>query len=123
MRGSVSCGFSNNEYWQESDIQKMAPEFIKLAVSLSQSEKILVICWKTIRLDTKNTGNADTLENPDLGVLGFPEILRRVLLDAGGKGENIFITTAAQAMIGGATSIGRHPASSFLANGGCRLSR
>ena len=83
---------NNNEYWQESDIQKMAPEFIKLAVSLSQSEKILVICWKTIRLDTKNTGNADTLENPDLGVLGFPEILRRVLVDAGGKDENIFIT-------------------------------
>ena len=83
---------NNNEYWQESDIQKMAPEFIKLAVSLSQSEKILVICWKTIRLDTKNTGNADTFENPDLGVLGFPEILRRVLLDAGGKDENIFIT-------------------------------
>lgn len=84
---------NNNEYWQESDIQKMAPEFIKLAVSLSQTEKILVICWKTIRLDiTKNTGNADTLENPDLGVLGFPEILRRVLVDAGGKDENIFIT-------------------------------
>ena len=84
---------NNNEYWQESDIQKMAPEFIKLAVSLSQTEKILVICWKTILLDiTKNTGNADTLENPDLGVLGFPEILRRVLVDAGGKDENIFIT-------------------------------
>lgn len=87
---------NNNEYWQESDIQKMAPEFIKLAVSLSQTEKILVICWKTIRLEdtknTKNTGNADSFENPDLGVLGFPEILRRVLVDAGGKDENIFIT-------------------------------
>ena len=82
----------NNEYWQESDIQKLAPGFIRLAVDLSQKEKILIICWKTLELVTKNTGNADTLESQDLGVLGFPEILRRVLVDAGGRDENIFIT-------------------------------
>lgn len=82
----------NNEYWQESDIQRLAPEFIKLAVSLSWVEKVLIICWKTIHLNLKNSGNADTFEDPDLGLLGFPEILRRVLLDAGGRDENIYIT-------------------------------
>ena len=82
----------NNEDWQESDLQKMAPEFIRLAISLSQTEKILIICWKTLNLITKNPGNADTLELSTDTMLSFPEILRRVLIAAGGKNENIFIT-------------------------------
>ena len=82
----------NNEGWQESDLQTMAREFIHLATTLSQKEKILIICWKTLKLDTKNPGNADTLELSTDTMLSFPEILRRVLIDAGGKSENIFIT-------------------------------
>lgn len=80
----------HTDHWGEADFKRMAPEFIKLAVDLSQGEKILIICWKTLNVDTKNTGNADTLE--DTGTISFPEILQRVLLDAGGKEENIFIT-------------------------------
>lgn len=82
----------NNEYWQESDLKMMAPEFIRLAVYLSQAEKILIICWKTLSLKTTNLGNADTLENQAPRSVCFPEILRRVLVDAGGKEANIFIT-------------------------------
>ena len=78
------------DHWGEADFKRMAPEFIKLAVDLSQGEKILIICWKTLKLETRNTGNADTLENT--ASIGFPEILQRVLLDAGGKEENIHIT-------------------------------
>ena len=78
------------DHWGEADFKRMAPEFIKLAVDLSQGEKILIICWKTLKLDTRNTGNADTLESS--ASIGFPEILQRVLLDAGGVGENIHIT-------------------------------
>ena len=82
----------NNEGWQESDLQTMARDFILLATSMSQKEKILIICWKTLKLDTKNPGNADTLELSTDTMLSFPEILRRVLIDAGGKSDNIFIT-------------------------------
>ena len=80
----------HTDHWGEADFKRMAPEFIKLAVDLSQGEKILIICWKTLKLETRNTGNADTLE--DTGTISFPEILQRVLLDAGGKEENIQIT-------------------------------
>ena len=80
----------HTDHWGEADFKRMAPEFINLAVDLSQKEEILIICWKTLKLETKNTGNADTLENT--ASIGFPEILQRVLLDAGGKEENIHIT-------------------------------
>ena len=80
----------HTDHWGEADFKRMAPEFIKLAVDLSQKESILIICWKTLKLETKNSGNADTLENT--ASIGFPEILQRVLLDAGGKEENIHVT-------------------------------
>ncbi len=80
----------HTDHWGEADFKRLAPEFIKLAVDLSQKEKIFIICWKTLKLETRNTGSADSLENT--ASIGFPEILQRVLLDAGGKEENIHIT-------------------------------
>ena len=90
------CGLKRNELedCQESDIIRLAPEFINLATKLSQTQKILVICWKTVggRQHKEFKDRADEYEkNEDLAV-GFPDILRRALISAGGRDENIFIT-------------------------------
>lgn len=79
---------------QESDILRLAPEFINLATKLSHTQKILVICWKTVggRQHKEFKDRADEYEkNEDLAV-GFPDILRRALISAEGLDENIFIT-------------------------------
>ena len=81
----------NNAYWGDSDLKRLAGTFISLAVGLSQKEKILVVCWKTVKLVTKNTGEADTYEAPVTTDIAFPERLLRVLVEAGGKEENIGI--------------------------------
>lgn len=79
---------------QESDVLRLAPEFIKLVTGLSKTEKVLVICWKTVgpKKVTEGLDMADEIEKQEDTVLGFPDILRRALISAGGRDENIQIT-------------------------------
>ena len=79
---------------QANDILQLAPEFISLATTLSQTEKVLIICWKTVggRQYKELKDRADNYENNEDIVVGFPDILRRALISAGGKDENIYIT-------------------------------
>ena len=79
---------------QESDVLRLAPEFIKLVTGLSKTEKVLVICWKTVgpKKVTEGLDMADEIEKQEDTVLGFPDILRRALISAGGRDENIYIT-------------------------------
>ena len=78
---------------QESDILRLAPEFIDLVRMKSQTEKVLVICWKTVggKINT-STDKASGYEGLEDTAVSFPGILRRALLSAGGKDENIYIT-------------------------------
>lgn len=79
---------------QDSDLLRLAPEFISLATSLSRTQKILVICWKTVGglQHREFNSRADTYEKDEDMAVGFPDILRRALISAGGKDENIQIT-------------------------------
>ena len=78
---------------QESDVLRLAPEFIDLVRVKSQSEKVLVICWKTVGETIKaSTDKASGYEGLEDTAVSFPGILRRALISAGGKDENIFIT-------------------------------
>ena len=90
------CGLKRRELedCQESDIIRLAPEFIDLVKTKSQTEKVLVICWKTVG-HKKTSGlldMADDYEGQEDTAVSFPEILRRALISAGGMDENIFIT-------------------------------
>ena len=78
----------------ESDVLRLAPEFISLVTGLSKTEKVLVICWKTVGPEKVAEGldMADEIEKQEDTVLGFPDILRRALISAGGKEDNIQIT-------------------------------
>ncbi len=90
------CGLKRWELedCQESDIIRLAPEFIDLVKTKSQTEKVLVICWKTVgqKITQGVMDLADGYEGQEDAAVSFPEILRRALISAGGKGENIFIT-------------------------------
>ena len=79
---------------QESDVLRLAPEFISLVTGLSKTEKVLVICWKTVGPKKVDEGldMADEIEKQEDLTLGFPDILRRALISAGGKEDNIQIT-------------------------------
>lgn len=78
---------------QESDILRLAPEFIDLVRVKSQKEKVLVICWKTVgRKIRASLDRADEYEGLEDMAVSFPEILRRALISAGGRDENVFIT-------------------------------
>ena len=78
---------------QESDILRLAPEFIDLVRVKSQTEKVLVICWKTVggKINT-STDKASEYEGLEDTAVSFPGILRRALISAGGRDENIYIT-------------------------------
>ena len=84
----------NLEYCQANDIQRLAPEFVNLATKLSQSEKVLIISWKTV--DGKAwralDGRTEHYEGQEDAVYGFPDILKQSLAAAGAKMENISIT-------------------------------
>ena len=90
------CQLKRNELedCQESDILHLAPDFINLATTLSQTTKILVICWKTVggKQYKELRDRADNYEKDEDTSVGFPDILRRALISAGGKEENIYIT-------------------------------
>ena len=83
----------NLEECQESDVLRLAPEFIDMVRVKSQVEKVLVICWKTVggKIST-STDKASGYEGMEDTAVSFPEILRRALISVGGKDENIFIT-------------------------------
>lgn len=78
---------------QESDVLRLAPEFIDLVRMKSQTEKVLVICWKTVggKINT-STDKASGYEGLEDTAVSFPSILRRALISAGGRDENIYIT-------------------------------
>ena len=78
---------------QESDVLRLAPEFIDLVRVKSQVEKVLVICWKTVggKINT-STDKASGYEGLEDTAVSFPSILRRALISAGGRDENIYIT-------------------------------
>ncbi|MBQ6577711.1 MAG: hypothetical protein IJL91_08190 [Bacteroidales bacterium] len=78
---------------QESDVLRLAPEFIDLVRVKSQTEKVLVICWKTVGGKINpSTDKASGYEGLEDTAVSFPGILRRALISAGGKDENIYIT-------------------------------
>lgn len=84
----------NLEYCQASDIQRLAPEFVLLVTSLSQSEKVLIISWKTVdgKAYRALDGRTEHFEQQEDIVYGFPDILKQSLASAGAKMDNIFIT-------------------------------
>lgn len=84
----------NLEYCQASEIQRLAPEFIDLATKLSQTEKVLIISWKTVdgKAYRALDGRTEHFEGQEDNVYGFPDILRHSLAAAGAKMENISIT-------------------------------
>lgn len=89
------CGLKrkNLEDCQESDILRLAPEFIDLVRVKSQKEKVLVICWKTVGGNIKASADkASEYEGLEDTAVSFPEILRRALISAGSIDENVFIT-------------------------------
>ena len=79
---------------QESDVLKLAGEFIDLVKVKAATEKVLVVCWKTVgvRQVKELKDRADLYEQQEDMPGGFPEILRRALISAGVNDDNVFIT-------------------------------
>lgn len=78
----------NKEGFKVDDFEKYAPDLMKMIVDITQTEKLLVITWKTIDV-FKNTGEADKLENHKVSIDGFPERLKEILVKNGAVESNL----------------------------------
>ena len=77
----------NKEGFRVDDFEKYAPDLMKMIVDITQTEKLLVITWKTIDV-FKNTGEADKLETAKVSY-EFPDRLKKKLVEMGAVESNL----------------------------------
>ena len=77
----------NKEGFKMVDFEKYAPDLMKMIVDITQTEKLLVITWKTIDI-FKNTGEADKLETAKKSY-EFPDRLKEILVKNGAVDSNL----------------------------------
>lgn len=79
----------NKEGFMVDDFEKYAPELMNMIVDITQTQKLLVVTWKTIEV-FKNTGEADKLETAKESY-EFPGLLKEKLLGMGAVEANLEI--------------------------------
>lgn len=77
----------NKEGFRIEDFEKYALDLMKRIVAISQTEKLLVVTWKTIDI-FKNNGEADGLENHKVSY-DFPDLLKQKLVAMGAVEGNL----------------------------------
>ena len=77
----------NKEGFRIDDFEKYSPELMKRIVAITQTEKLLVVTWKTLDV-FKNNGEADGLENHKVSY-DFPDLLKQKLVAMGAVEANL----------------------------------
>lgn len=77
----------NKDGFNVSELQKYVPDLLKKIADLTQTEKLLVVSWKTIDV-FKNPGIADSYEKQKLSY-DFPERLKEELIKTGAIESNL----------------------------------
>lgn len=78
----------NNEGFVVGEIDKYAPDFVKMVVAKTQTDKVLVVTWKTIE-KFKNTGEADKFEK--ITTDNLPDLLKGLLVKNGAVDTNLAV--------------------------------
>ena len=68
----------NKERFDVGEIDKYAPDFIRMVVNKTQTDRVLVTTWKTVEV-YKNTGDADRFEKTTTD--NFPDLLKELLVN------------------------------------------
>ena len=77
----------NKEGFRVDDFEKYAPELMQKIINITQTEKLLVVTWKTLDV-FKNNGVADGLENHKVSY-AFPDSLKKKLVELGAVESNL----------------------------------
>lgn len=77
----------NRDGFKVDDFEKYAPELMQKIVDITQTEKLLVVTWKTLDI-FKNNGEADGLENHKVSY-DFPDLLKQKLVSLGAVEGNL----------------------------------
>lgn len=78
----------NKEGFDIGDIGKYAQNFVNMVVSKTQTDKVLVVAWKTIE-KYKNDGDASTFEK--ITTDNFPDLLKKLLVKNGAVENNLAV--------------------------------
>jgi hypothetical protein len=78
----------NKEGFVVGEIDKYAPDFVKMVVAKTQTDKVLVVTWKTME-NFKNTGEADKFEK--ITTDNFPDLLKALLVKNGAVDTNLAV--------------------------------
>ena len=78
----------NKEGFNVGEIDKYAQVFVKMVVDKTQTDKVLVVTWKTIE-NFKNTGEADKFEK--ITTDNFPDLLKSLLVKNGAVEKNLAV--------------------------------
>ena len=78
----------NKEGFVVGEIDKYAPDFVKMVVDKTQTDKVLVVTWKTME-NFKNTGEADKFEK--ITTDNFPDLLKSLLVKNGAVDTNLAV--------------------------------
>ena len=78
----------NKERFDVGEIDKYAPDFIRMVVNKTQTVRVIVITWKTVEV-YKNTGDADRFEKTTTD--DFPDLLKDLLVKNGAIEDNLAV--------------------------------
>lgn len=78
----------NKEGFVVGEIDKYAPDFVKMVVAKTRTDKVLVVTWKTME-NFKNTGEADKFEK--ITTDNFPDLLKSLLVKNGAVENNLAV--------------------------------
>ena len=78
----------NKKGFDIGDIGKYAQNFVNMVVSKTQTDKVLVVAWKTIE-KYKNDGDASTFEK--ITTDNFPDLLKKLLVKNGAVENNLAV--------------------------------
>lgn len=78
----------NKERFDVGEIDKYAPDFIRMVVNKTQTDRVIVITWKTVEV-YKNTGDADRFEKTTTD--NFPDLLKALLVKNGAVEDNLAV--------------------------------
>ena len=78
----------NKEGFDVGEIDKYAPDFVKMVADKTQTDRVLVITWKTMEV-FRNTGDADKFEKTTTD--NFPDLLKELLVKNGAVENNLAV--------------------------------